>query len=147
MQLYTCLLFLIYLDVYNLLRQVELHAGAMFYLPCGWFHEVVGLLYACLWLFFLLSRSIHATLCQVELHAGEMLYLPCGWFHEVVSHGEHWAINWWFHPPDRHSFNQPYHAAEFWNKEARRRAEAAAAVPSNLEKDQTGISEKPRVNS
>ena len=52
----------------------------------------------------------------VELNKGQMLYLPAGWFHEVRSEGSvegHLAFNYWFHPPDGNSFEQPY-AKNFW---------------------------------
>jgi hypothetical protein len=62
---------------------------------------------------------------SVDIHAGEMLYLPCGWFHEVISSNGglasksdskpsfHMAVNYWFHPPDGKSFEEPY-ADDFW---------------------------------
>eukprot|EP00967_Tisochrysis_lutea_P145570 scaffold273461_cov29-Tisochrysis_lutea.AAC.2 len=45
---------------------------------------------------------------------------------QVVSMDEHWALNWWFHPPDTGTFEQPYRAVSFWEAEARRRAQAIA---------------------
>lgn len=52
----------------------------------------------------------------VDLKPGEMLYLPCGWFHQVQSGDSesptandfHLAVNWWYHPPDCNSPEQPY---------------------------------------
>ncbi len=47
----------------------------------------------------------------VQLAKGQALYLPAGWFHQVESHLEgahHWAMNWWFHPPDKTEFDRPY---------------------------------------
>jgi len=56
----------------------------------------------------------------VELTAGQMLYLPAGWFHEVHSSGGgsegHMAFNYWFHPPDGDSFDQPY-TSNFWRRD------------------------------
>lgn len=66
---------------------------------------------------------------DVTLNEGEMLYLPCGWFHEVTSmnmpgrsSGDdfHLAVNYWFHPPDGESFEQPYND-DFWPESWRRR--------------------------
>ena len=62
-------------------------------------------------------RRAHETRC--ELRAGDLLYMPCGWFHDVTSHGEHRALNYWFHPPDRPSFAAPYSAPRFWEAEWR----------------------------
>ncbi len=57
---------------------------------------------------------------DVVVRAGEMLYLPTGWFHEVRSLGSgsegHLAVNYWFHPPDAHSFDIPY-SSPFWSKD------------------------------
>ncbi|CAM9479833.1 unnamed protein product [Chrysoparadoxa australica] len=58
---------------------------------------------------------------EVEVKPGQMLFLPCGWFHEVSSEsgdegGVHQAINYWFHPPDSHSFERPY-KSRFWEKD------------------------------
>ena len=62
---------------------------------------------------------------EFEVMPGEILYLPAGWFHEVTSisgnsHGKscpanqgHMAFNYWFHPPDTPSFEQPY-SSSFW---------------------------------
>jgi hypothetical protein len=62
----------------------------------------------------------HARMAECEVSAGEMLYLPAGWFHEVSSHGgEHCALNYWFHPPDRTDYEQPYSKAGFWRREWR----------------------------
>ena len=33
--------------------------------------------------------------------------LGCRRFHDVTSYGEHRALNYWFHPPDRQSFAAP----------------------------------------
>jgi len=65
-------------------------------------------------------RRARSTTCQVN--AGDMLYMPCGWFHDVTSYGEHMALNFWFHPPDRPEFDQPYSHASFWEGEWRRQA-------------------------
>ena len=63
---------------------------------------------------------------EVTLRAGQMLYIPAGWFHEVRSRatqeqeekewGGHLALNYWFHPPDGPSFEQPY-ASDFWKRD------------------------------
>lgn len=69
---------------------------------------------------------------EVELRAGQMLYIPAGWFHEVRSRsapadpscadyyepgrGGHLALNYWFHPPDGDSFQQPYRS-DFWRRD------------------------------
>ncbi len=49
----------------------------------------------------------------VQLREGQALYLPAGWFHQVESHVAenspyHWAINWWYQPPDLPDFERPY---------------------------------------
>lgn len=58
------------------------------------------------------KRSITVT-----VKAGQMLYIPSGWFHEVRSQGKtgHMAVNYWFHPPDKKDFKQPYESP-FWSK-------------------------------
>jgi hypothetical protein len=65
-----------------------------------------------------------ASLAECDLEAGDMLYLPAGWFHEVSSQGAHCAINYWCHPPDdmAGSFERPYSAQAFWEREWRRGA-------------------------
>eukprot|EP00316_Scyphosphaera_apsteinii_P016278 CAMPEP_0119317842 /NCGR_PEP_ID=MMETSP1333-20130426/44514_1 /TAXON_ID=418940 /ORGANISM="Scyphosphaera apsteinii, Strain RCC1455" /LENGTH=403 /DNA_ID=CAMNT_0007323901 /DNA_START=189 /DNA_END=1400 /DNA_ORIENTATION=- len=69
---------------------------------------------------FPLVQRVRGTACNVK--GGEMLYLPCGWFHEVTSYGEHIALNYWFHPPDRSTFEKPYTHASFWENEWRRQS-------------------------
>ncbi|ODV58401.1 Clavaminate synthase-like protein [Ascoidea rubescens DSM 1968] len=79
-------------------------------------------------------RFFKAIPVEVTLKPGQMLFLPCGWFHEVSSSGEerkdglsiyhpsnniHVAINYWFFPPDSHSFNQPYND-KFWENDFKR---------------------------
>eukprot|EP00041_Stephanoeca_diplocostata_P027501 m.756959 g.756959 ORF g.756959 m.756959 type:complete len:523 (+) comp23186_c0_seq21:359-1927(+) len=83
------------------------------------------------------------------VHSGEMLFLPCGWFHNVTSEDAdehsaattatsaatphdilwasasaadpgHLAVNYWYHPPDRADFQQPY-STTFWADEWRAR--------------------------
>lgn len=57
---------------------------------------------------------------EVTVKAGEMLYIPAGWFHEVRSSGGgaegHMAFNYWFHPPDGSSFEEPY-STDFWKQD------------------------------
>ena len=53
----------------------------------------------------------------VSLSRGDLLYLPAGWFHNVSSSGGvHMAFNYWFHPPDAPSFDQPY-LSTFWERD------------------------------
>ena len=56
----------------------------------------------------------------VEVSSGNMLYLPASWFHEVTSYGadkgHHLAFNYWYHPPDGDSYDNPY-ANSFWPKD------------------------------
>ena len=60
---------------------------------------------------------------ECEIRSGEMLYLPAGWFHEVTSFSSdndsagkgHLAFNYWMHPPDGVSFEEPY-KSPFWSK-------------------------------
>jgi hypothetical protein len=59
------------------------------------------------------EASQKRPMLTVQLREGQALYLPAGWFHQVESHmvegsAHHWAINWWFHPPDRPDFARPY---------------------------------------
>ena len=63
-----------------------------------------------------------AKLMECDIHEGEMLYLPAGWFHEVSSTGAHVALNFWYHPPDASSFEKPYTAQGFWEREYKRAA-------------------------
>lgn len=76
---------------------------------------------------FPLFSQAKAAFCTLK--AGDMLYLPASWFHEVTSvssindHARaqaqdkslngHLALNYWFHPPDGTSFQQPY-SSSFW---------------------------------
>ena len=61
-----------------------------------------------------------AKKATVEISSGNMLYLPASWFHEVTSYGanegHHLAFNYWFHPPDGDSYDNPY-ANSFWPKD------------------------------
>lgn len=54
----------------------------------------------------------------VDLEPGQMLYLPASWFHEVTSTGAkdapHMALNYWMHPPDGRTFDEPYTDTEIW---------------------------------
>mmetsp|Transcript_19565 Transcript_19565/g.42199 ORF Transcript_19565/g.42199 Transcript_19565/m.42199 type:complete len:514 (-) Transcript_19565:44-1585(-) len=72
-------------------------------------------------------RYSEARKATVDIASGDMLYLPASWFHEVTSYGSskdekgsggghHMAFNYWFHPPDGESFEQPY-ASSFWPKD------------------------------
>eukprot|EP00965_Chrysotila_dentata_P239637 6203219-Pleurochrysis_carterae.AAC.1 len=40
--------------------------------------------------------------------------------YQVTSYGEHAALNYWFHPPDRAAFERPYSAERYWAEEWRR---------------------------
>lgn len=59
---------------------------------------------------------------KVDLNDGDLLYLPAGWFHEVTSYGDelnnnvHVAINYWFVPPDKDDFENPY-TDDTWNED------------------------------
>lgn len=68
---------------------------------------------------------------DAEITVGQMLYLPAGWFHEVTSLSAtpssssvttsaapkfHMAFNFWFHPPDKSSFESPY-SGDFWSSD------------------------------
>lgn len=61
-----------------------------------------------------------AKKATVEISSGNMLYLPASWFHEVTSYGadegHHLAFNYWYHPPDGDSYDNPY-ANSFWPKD------------------------------
>ena len=61
-----------------------------------------------------------AKKATVEISSGNMLYLPASWFHEVTSYGadegHHLAFNYWYHPPDGDSYENPY-ASSFWPKD------------------------------
>lgn len=66
----------------------------------------------------------------VWLQKGDMLYLPAGWFHEVTSFGDnddniHIAINYWFAPPNAHSFEAPY-KDNYWLSDFARTREAVS---------------------
>lgn len=59
---------------------------------------------------------LNATAAFCTVQEGDILYLPASWFHEVTSYGGkngHLAMNYWFHPPDGDSFEQPY-STQFW---------------------------------
>ena len=50
---------------------------------------------------------------RVSLVGGESLYLPAGYFHQVESqaapeHGLHFALNFWYFPPDTQAYDKPY---------------------------------------
>ncbi|KAI5957817.1 hypothetical protein KGF57_003084 [Candida theae] len=88
----------------------------------------------------------------VWLNAGEMLYLPASWFHEVSSFGDavdsnkpngsgdvatdpgadtrtgpgtgvHIALNYWFVPPNKDDFNNPY-TDGYWEQDWQETKEA-----------------------
>jgi Cupin-like domain len=81
---------------------------------------------------------------NVEVRAGEALYLPASWFHSVSSAAAdagcsevaktassaesvflhppyHLAVNYWYHPPDQDSFQQPYRN-DYWAKNTKTKA-------------------------
>jgi Cupin-like domain len=69
---------------------VEVCAGQMLYLPCGWFHEVTS---------YSDSSSSTSTNGANSDSSGHM------------------ALNYWFHPPDAlASFEQPY-SSKFWQQD------------------------------
>jgi Cupin-like domain len=71
---------------------VELTAGQMLYLPCGWFHEVTSYSDSS-------SSSSSSTNSSSSDDSGHM------------------ALNYWFHPPDAlNSFKQPY-SSTFWQQD------------------------------
>ena len=64
------------------------------------------------------EASAKRPLLAAQLREGQALYLPAGWFHQVESHVTedskyHWALNWWFQPPDLADFSHPY---SHWSK-------------------------------
>jgi hypothetical protein len=61
-------------------------------------------------------RMLQANAAFCDIEAGGMLYLPASWFHEVSSYGTSLALNYWFHPPDGHSFTTPY-SSDFWTND------------------------------
>ena len=73
--------------------EVELNAGDMFFLPAGWFHEVV-------------SESVPAAAEEEGQEDG-------GGGGSTAYYRGHMAFNFWFHPPDTAAFDQPY-SNSFW---------------------------------
>lgn len=60
------------------------------------------------------------TEASVDISAGQCLYLPAGYFHQVESRvvadeSYHFAVNFWFFPPDTGVFDKPYSTVA-WEK-------------------------------
>lgn len=68
---------------------VNVEAGQMLYLPCGWFHEVTS---------FSEGTNNSST-------TGDDAMKNC-----------HMAVNYWFHPPDRLSNEARPYSSDFWEK-------------------------------
>ena len=83
-------------------------------------------------------RLQHARETRCELRAGDLLYLPCGWFHDVTSYDEHRALNYWFHPPDGESYDDPYSAAEFWEAEFKAASKPQRTMAQSGKKQNAG---------
>jgi Cupin-like domain len=76
---------------------VEVCAGQMLYLPCGWFHEVTSY-----------SDSSSST-SNSSIHSSTNS--------ANTDTSGHMALNYWFHPPDApNSFEQPY-SSTFWQQD------------------------------
>ena len=86
----------------------ELHANQMLYLPAGWFHEV----------FSSGSSSSDEPNSSVtnKKSKSEHGNLTNDSNTSTASSSIHMALNYWFHPPDGDSFDQPYQT-NFWTQD------------------------------
>jgi hypothetical protein len=89
------------------------------YLPAGWFHEVFS------------SAALPETTARVPASAnGAIDLLPSApsplsssSSSSSSSSAAHRAFNYWFHPPDGHTFEAPY-TSGFWERDFCQRPES-----------------------
>lgn len=93
---------------------VELEAGQMLYMPCGWWHEVT-------------SEGNGAAAEATDVAPGLEKAAPPSQPKSQL----HAAINYWFHPPDAASFASPYTNPFFEEAFQTAAREVGLVVPEN----------------
>jgi hypothetical protein len=95
--------------------EVEVHAGDILYLPCGWFHEVTSFNSPIPATGAPPSSSPTASACLLG-HQQTLDLLRAAERSGDRGVAYHAAFNFWFHPPTTSDFASPY-SSSFWERD------------------------------